>query len=419
MGYMEDFFQMQKNMYDSFQNMYSSEGENEKKDENDGVKNFYDMQKNMYGYWANAMNPFAMYGNSSRGFGMDDFANIVDMQRNYFHTMNKFYNNDFVKKMGKFYDVKNMEEAFNKFRDFYTDYDLTKLFEPNIMQVMDKAYDANKFYGEIYNFWNKINKEFKDAFEIDQARIEKFIGDNIDMVYKMTLDFVPEDMKVFLEEPRKLFDRYMLVGKEFYGPWMEEYDSLKDLYVEGMLNNDREKMAEFFRTWKIKYDETYGKLVSAPGLGVNKNIMEEQNKAFDKFVDLFITSSIFSNKLLSASRTVFENSVKDYTGLMKKGSQAKTFEEFYEFWSSAMDKYLIEYFGSEEFSKLIGEFGSVLMDYKIQSDRVIEKYLETSPIVTKGELDSMIKNIYNLKKEVKSLSKEVEELKAEASKKTK
>ena len=50
------------------------------------------------------------------------------------------------------------------------------------------------------------------------------------------------------------------------------------------------------------------------------------------------------------------------------------------------------------------------MIFKIESDKLIEKSLSDSPIVTKSEVDNVYKNVYELRREVRSLKKELEEL---------
>ena len=45
------------------------------------------------------------------------------------------------------------------------------------------------------------------------------------------------------------------------------------------------------------------------------------------------------------------------------------------------------------------------MDYKIEMQKLTEKYLEETPLVTRSEMDSLYKTIYDLKKELRNAKK--------------
>ena len=208
--------------------------------------------------------------------------------------------------------------------------------------------------------------------------------------------------------------KYLDTVSNFYAPWKGEIDNLRDLFIYGTLDNDPEKLSNFFKLWKEKYHETFGKIITAPSFGQNRNIAEQRSKAIDRFIDMFIVASEFSAKLNAVQSEAFKNIINEYTEIAKDTQEIKSFEEFYQYWSQKMDDRLVAYFSTEEFSKLLAQFGTAAMDFKMESNRLIEQQLLDTPIVTEGQLDSMIKNIYDLKKEVKALKKELEQLKKDA-----
>ncbi len=424
MNYMESLFKMQNDMYENLKDMYSFNKDNSKEDqEKIGMEDFFDMQKKFFDYWGGQTNPFNIYDNNMKTayFNTDNFKNIARMQKEYFDKFNDFYKNYSVGDMKTFYDFNSYNEIFNKYKEFYLGYDFNQIFDYNIMETLDKMYDVNKFYLEMYEFWNKLNDNFSDTMNFDKEKFNEFIEANGNMSYNMLVELLPEQFKLYLEEPKKIFDKYLSNMTGFYKPWSSDFNKMKELYVEGILGNDIEKITSFFKLWKDNYDETFGKLINSPALGSNKNISEQQNKAFDRFIDMFTISSEFSSKLMFIQKVAFKKITEQYANLSKEGMEAKTFEEFYNFWSREMDKYLVDYFGSEEFSKILGELGKSVMEFRIENNKLMESYLSETPLVTKGELDSMIKNVYDLKKEVKNLKKEIEVLKSEKSdtKKTK
>ena len=245
-------------------------------------------------------------------------------------------------------------------------------------------------------------------------KFNQYINSSADTTFKTLMDTLPEEMRVYFSEPRELVVKYLDSISNFYTPWKGEVDHLKDLFIHGTLDNDPEKLSEFFKLWKEKFDETFGKVITSPSFGQNRNVVEQQNKAFDTFIDMFIIASEFSAKLNAVQSDAFKNIIKEYMEITKESTELKTFEEFFNFWSKKMDDRLVSYFSTEEFSKLLTQFGAAAMDFKMETNRLVEQQLSDTPIVTVGQLDSMIKNIYDLKKEIKALKKEVEALKKEA-----
>ncbi len=417
MDYMKDFFGAQQKMFESFQDTYKPFFETQKEGSSENMGNqFMDMQKKWLEGWTGDSNPFSMYQKmgDTKGFNLDAYKSFIDMQKMFFDNMQKF-ENIYPKGLGMYnfsdYNFNSFNEAFNQYKDMYADYDIAKLFDPSMSEVMSKMFEANKFYLQMYEFWNELSSGMKDSAEVDLTKFQDLITKNSSMAYDMLLSALPNEFKPYLSEPKGLVDQYFNTISGFYTPWKDELDQLRDLFVRGTLNNDIEQISDFFKLWKTKYNETFGKILSSDSFGVNKNIMEQQNKAFDKMIDMFIVASEFSTKLNAVQKNAFQAIIDEYGQLTKEGLEIKTFEEFFNFWSKKMDGKLIEYFGSQEFSQLLSQFGAAAMDVKAEFNQLMEYYLADTPIVTKGQLDSMIKKVYEMKKEIKSLKKEVDELK--------
>ncbi len=405
MDYMKDLQEMQKKMYESFQNMYSTD---EERAEAKGLEDFFKFQQEGLDMFMKNMKDYGEKTQSINPFNMDYMGKI---QKDYMEGLR-----DFNKNAGfKPYDLgeSGFNQMFNMYRDMYSKYDFLESFNKNTQGIMEKAYEANKFYIELYEFWKELMDRYGKMAADNYGQLEEFIRKNSSLGQELILKSIPEDYRVFFQEPQELAEKYLDASSAFYKPWGDEINNLRDLFLRASLDNDVDKLTEFFRLWKEKYDESYGRIFKAPGLGVNKGIVELQNKAFDKFVDLYIVAFELSSKLSLVQKEAFEAIINEYIELARKGEEMKGYQAFFDFWSKGMDTRLVDYFGSQEFSKLIGRFSESIMDYKIALDRLVEAYLEDTPLVTKGQLDSMIKKIYDLQKEVKDLRREVELLKGQ------
>lgn len=421
MDYGKDFLEAQKKMFGSFQEMYSPFF-GEKKEENssytDKVKEYFDMQKKWMETWTTDLNPFQMYQKmmETPGFNMDAFKTFLDMQNQYFEnmkTMGDFYKKGFGENAFSPFDFKNINEAFDKYKEFYSQFGFEKLYDPKMYEVMDKMFDANKLYLHLYDFWSELDKDFFTSTEKGAERFQEFINENANAAYGLIVSAFPNELRPFFAEPKELIEKFFGTMVRFYEPWQEDFVELRDLFVKGVLENDATKIADFFKLWKENYDQTFGKIINSPALGSNRNLIEQQNKAFDRFIEMLVVVSDFSTRLSAISNTSFQKVMKEFVETTKEGLEKKSFEEFFNFWSRKMDDYLVEYFGSKEFSSLLANMGAAAMDFKIETNKLIEYYLADTPLVTKGELDSLIKNVYTLKKEVKSLKKQLKALEDE------
>lgn len=423
-NFFKDYQDTQQKMFEKFQKAYAPMfGDESDSTISDKMEEFLNIQQKMMEGLSEGNNPFAVYQKLMEipGFSMGTYKPFFEMQKLHFDNMQKFYNNYYANNLGvqDIFNFKNANEVFAKYNEYFSKYDYKKLFDPQASELMDKISNANKYYLQVYDFWNKLNHDFLNSLDIDSEKFNEFIEKNANMAYEMLTSILSDELKPFFDGPRELATKYFDIVANFYSPWKEDMQKLSDLFIKGTVENDHKKLAEFFSEWKKNYNATLGKIFSSPTVGLTKNLIEQQNKAFDKLIESFIVSAEFGTNLSNVQREAFKNIMKEYIELAKEGSKIKTFEEFYSFWSSKMDNYLINYFGSKEFSKLLGQFAETFMDFKIETNKLLEFYLADTPIVTVGKLDSMIKNIYNLKKEVKELKKEMKQLKEEKASKSK
>lgn len=201
-----------------------------------------------------------------------------------------------------------------------------------------------------------------------------------------------------------MFKTYIDTSVDFYTPWTNNYTNLRDLFVEGMLD-DKAKLGKFFELWREQFDKTFGVILLSPSFGINKELIEQQNKTFDTYVDMVLLGIDFITRILAVQNENIDDIIKKYFEMVEKGSQPKSFSEFYKYWAEELEHILESYFATPEYSNLLGQLSSVAMDYKIEMQKLTEKYLEETPLVTRSEMDSLYKTIYDLKKELRNAKK--------------
>ena len=378
---------------------------------NDFLKNMVESQKNMMVMWQD------MYKNMAHT--NDDpytkaFGDFLEMQKNYMNFFSSFMQptSNFGEMPFPFMGMnqwnetqKSMNEYFDKFKQYYNPLEIGKTFSPAVKDVFEKMMNANTYYLNMYQLWRELeNTNIKPATD-EMKKFSAMLVEKYNPIFKdMVVPLLPQEFQPLIRNTFDLFKTYIDTSVDFYTPWTNNYTNLRDLFVEGMLD-DKAKLGKFFELWREQFDKTFGVILLSPSFGINKELIEQQNKTFDTYVDMVLLGIDFITRILAVQNENIDDIIKKYFEMVEKGSQPKSFSEFYKYWAEELEHILESYFATPEYSNLLGQLSSVAMDYKIEMQKLTEKYLEETPLVTRSEMDSLYKTIYDLKKELRNAKK--------------
>lgn len=433
--FMKDMMDAQKTMMDSWQAMYKNATNQEENPFAKGMNDYFEMQKK-YMDAMSGKNPFdatQIFSDyfKSPTFDPKAFEFFTSMQKMYMDQMNRFgqmanidfsqnpfmnnqfmNSNPFMADMSKYFDASKWSEGmetintyFDKMKQFYNPLQMGKAFDPATKDLLEKMFKANTYYLNLYKFWKDLeNTQLKPASEEMQSFAKDLLGRYNAMFGDMVMPMIPDELQAFAKDPAELLKSYFKVSGDFLAPWTTNFDELRDLLVEGTLA-DSSKIGEFFELWKAQFDKTFGAMILSPTVGMNRDMLEQQNKAFDTFINLMILGVDFSTRINAVQSENLGSMVERYFEMVEKGTQPQTFNEFFEYWSGQVEDVFEAYFATDEYSKLIGEVSSASVDYRIEMHKLVEKYLSDTPIVTRSEMNSVYKTVYDLKKELKAMKK--------------
>lgn len=396
-----------KNMMDTNDNPYSK-----------AMVDFLEMQKNYMDLmnvksdgdqtetWFDYFNPSS--------FDPGIFEQFVNFQKNYMNFLSNVMqqSSNFSKMPFPFVDMsqwsenqKSIYEYFDKFKQYYNPLEISKTFSPAAKDLFEKMMNANTYYLNMYQLWRELeNTNVKPTID-EIKKFSSMLIDKYDPIFKdMVIPLLPQEFQPFMKNSLDLFKTYIDASIGFYTPWTNNYSNLRDLFVEGMLD-DKTKLGKFFELWKEQFDKTFGAIFQSPSVGINKELIDQQNKTFDTYIDMLLLGIDFTTRILAVQNENIDEIIKKYFEMAEKGSQPKSFSEFYKYWTTELERILESYFATPEYSRLLGQLSSVAMDYKIEMQKLTEKYLEETPLVTKSEMNSLYKTVYDLKKEVRSYKK--------------
>ena len=114
--------------------------------------------------------------------------------------------------------------------------------------------------------------------------------------------------------------------------------------------------------------------------------------------------TLINRAYIRAVRETAEKSPKEY-------SNKDDFEAFRRAMIEAFENAFTDLFGSSEFSEVYGKVFSTELDVRKTLQSIAEKNLAVLNMPTRSEVDEILKDIHELKKNVRSIAKSVEESK--------
>lgn len=301
-------------------------------------------------------------------------------------------------------------EAWTKMMESYNPFDASKIMGAGTREVFDKILNSNKLYLGAYEQWKKFNDDFlKPGTESYKENLNQLVNQFNQIFTNNLIPLLPQEIQGLMINSQSYFNTYLKTLENFVGPWSFAYQNIAEIFMESIYK-DPMKLSDTLKEWKDAYNKTFGVLVKSPVVGSSREMLEQNNRTVDSMVEMLISVSEFMTKALSVGYKNSQEVFAQYFDSMEKGEEPKTFNEFYKMWSKHVENAIEKYFYSDEFSLLIAKAADSYMIFKIEYDKLIEKSLSESPIVTKSEVDNVYKNVYELRREVRSLKKELEEL---------
>lgn len=356
----------------------------------------------------------------------DNQKKMMDNMRNFVPQMPKTLSpadlmkqyEDFMKKQEELFG--NTQKYWDNFQKYTTDpldawqkavsqlnpLELSKKFGFEESVVFEKMLDANKFYLSMYNFYEDLKTHYIAPAAGQLEKISKESVENFDKMFRESmLPMLPAEFRPLLENPYNLTKTVVDVTSKFYEPWKESLPEMSEALMQAPMS--REQLTKFVELWRENYNATVGALLKSPAAGLHRDFIEQQKKAVDATSEMLLTSIEFIGQISNVTSMQGKLSVEDWIKQLQEASEPKSFKEFYDYWTKKIEDELVKFFYTDEYSQILGKIVEASAKFKIESDKLAEKYLAGTVVVTKGQIDSLYETVYQLKREVRALKKEL------------
>jgi len=167
--------------------------------------------------------------------------------------------------------------------------------------------------------------------------------------------------------------------------------------------------------WKA-YDESVGKMVSSPPLGLNREVNLELTKGYETWLTYRRADADYQ-RVVSGGWLQFATAFGQRLAQMAQaGKLIESPRQFIDLWVEVGDEEFTKLFHGEEYALAQGALVNSSMAFKRQQRTLLEIGLRQQDMPTRSDLDEAHRTIYELRKEMKALKKEVRGLQQSLSK---
>lgn len=270
-----------------------------------------------------------------------------------------------------------------------------------------KTSESYKSYHAVFELWQKLSE---NAPKLDTQAVlnihEEWVKQYFDLIKSNFLPSLPGYMQPFTGKVVETMEASNAAMAETMQTWAASGESLYKTFQEA-LGKGPKGYIDFLEAWQQSYDATFGKFVNAPTFGKDMEFWKHQKASFDRFVKFNTAAAKFYASLFEIAQDATKQVLEDYAAMQAQGTQPKTFDEFYKYWSKAVTAAYEKVLFSENLSVLSGNMVDAMSRFKMESDKLWAFYLAQMPIPKKSDMDDLHKTVYELKKELRALKKEI------------
>lgn len=224
----------------------------------------------------------------------------------------------------------------------------------------------------------------------------------------------PQEMQKTFQDTDELRRLYQDQWKGLVQPWAESMRQAPWHFGRASAGNGS-ALTQLPNLYWDAYENTFGRLLESPTLGLTRELNADILKGFDAWLDYRRAS--FEHQVILGQTWIhaFEEFMRQLVAHAEKGDKAPSVKTLLSLWISVVDEVFTKVFRTEEYIRLQGQLVNTATAYRIREREIVNAFLKTSHLASRSELDEAYRRIYELRKDVKELKKGWKELQAELS----
>ncbi|MEZ4660152.1 MAG: poly(R)-hydroxyalkanoic acid synthase subunit PhaE [Caldilineaceae bacterium] len=214
------------------------------------------------------------------------------------------------------------------------------------------------------------------------------------------------------ESSSQLWQTYMEQLQQIGLPWLNAWTASGEQsaawwrHVGSGHVNPTNLMGHFWQA----YEDTFGKMVSSPPLGLTRELNLELTKGFETWLAYRRADAEYQRVVSSGWLQLLEAFGKRLAQMAQEGQLIESPRQFIDLWVEVGDEEFTKLFQGDAYAQAQGSLVNSSMAFKQQQRTLLEIWLRNNDMPTRSDLDEAHHTIYELRKDMKALKKEVRNL---------
>jgi len=313
-----------------------------------------------------------------------NFEDVLKMQQELFEQFSGF-GTDLQQNLQKLWGDKLPKELlqqfnFNLLQEFYKSW-LGSMEFPGGMQ---NPFMGGQNWADPSNFLKSFMKQQNPFFSVFSSR---------NLVDEL------QQMFGFMQGGRA-------AGGDLYSQLFTTYQGFINQLATTGTSQGFDQLLDTFNSWQEQAD----KYLLAPQVGVNRETSQEFSKVISLSFDYIKSFASMAKLIEETSRKSGNRFQAKLVERSLNNEPPIKFDDFCSLWTKENEAVFLEVFGSEGYAKTQRQFTSAGLRLKMQINKLVEKGLDQTPIALKRDVDLAVKEITELKRELRKSRKQNQEL---------
>lgn len=308
-----------------------------------------------------------------------------------------------------------MEDSQNLMQQWYDIYN--KAYQDQLAQAGNpyaffdlyaKMNEGKANYEKMANAWVNYLNDAAVYAGAPLQELEAWQKQYSTMFADSMISVIPSPLKEMVSQQIHFYQAGANAKDGLFQPWIDEIKHLQQLMVKSVAG-DLNATEEMIQLWQGTFSNTFGRFLNLPVFSLNTADMKDMMDVLDSTIMFMTSFSGFLVAVLDEGEKTFQTVVKDYTEMVKNNEMPNTFEGFYNLWISTSSKAFKNLFGTDSFSKMVGQLMNSWARLKKESDEMVNNVIKTLPLPSQEDMDSVYKKLDTVRRDVRELKAQVSE----------
>lgn len=270
--------------------------------------------------------------------------------------------------------------------------------------IAARLLNAGHLYNQLNRFWGTAIQDLPKLYQTDGDDSQtKEIFDRWMEDYRNIFKSEDPSMAQQAEEIFSLWLHMTQIGQtasaQTWKHWLEALPQWNE-QSEKLAKGDLKALDDRLGLWKEFYNETLGRFLGVPAMGLTKQHTEKITGTFAEFAQLLSSLPYLHQYLYNTEIKAFEEVFDQINQLNLKELTPEAMREIYKIWLTTNEKAFHRLFRRPDFCNTMGEVLNCMFRFKKQMNDLTAKWCETMSLPSGRDHDQMAMAIQDLRRKV-------------------